>query len=397
MTAVSLLLPACTTHPPQAAQNKFAEMNERLHGYIASEATYTQENLHKHPYADLLSSAEVNGITWQERKYITDALDEFPKRWVLKDLAMVAGPDWLDDHHVAVSVRSYPGWVAKANDQPRIISINLDTGEIKDSGYRGNLQCLNHKGDLMISLDPEPARGIRLRDGLNWYIGTWGKPLQEIKWLGDYFVPKYLCRYVPYGDLIHGSDLHSLPDDAHRILPLLPEHGVLKESIKFENKKLSYPVEIIKADGTLVRLNMDMPFHKLFNYQPWDKSYFLTEEIDRSSITVRPSGQVIHHIPPKIFRFWKSANMFYGIGLGTFKGILWIVISNTKKWRKNGIYLETEKGLLRIDEGEGSRGAVISPNGCRILIHVERGFTFEVKKTAPMGYMLIDLCNTGAK
>ena len=47
--------------------------------------------------------------------------------------------------------------------------------------------------------------------------------------------------------------------------------------------------------------------------------------------------------------------MFYGIGLGTLKGILWIVISNTKKWRKNGIYLETDNGLLRIEEGEGSR------------------------------------------
>jgi hypothetical protein len=249
----------------------------------------------------------------------------------------------------------------------------------------------------MISLDPKPTGLTKFREQLNWYIGTWGKPLQEIQWQRSQFMPTYLCRNFPMGDLIHGPDWKSLPVDAHKILPLLPEHGVLKESINSAYISPSYQLEIIKLDETVIKLNMNMPFYERFYYQPWSNSYFLTQEIDESSITLHPSGKVTHHSPPKIIRYWKAANMFYGIGLGTRKGILWIVISKTKKWRKNGIYLETDKGLFRIEEGEGSRGANISPNGCRILSHVERGFTFEVKKTAPMGYMLIDLCNTGAK
>ena len=209
MTAVSLLLPACA-HPPQLAQKKWAESDKRTHDYIKSQGMDNPENIHNHPYADLLSSAEVNAITWQERKYVTDALDAFSKRWVLKDLTMVTGPRWLDDHHIAVSTRSYPGWVAKDYEPPRIILINIDTGELTDSGYRGDLLCLNHRGDLMISLDPKPTGLKKIRDQLTWLIGTWGEPLQETKWRGDYFVPNYLCRFTPLGDLI----IHGHVDDS---------------------------------------------------------------------------------------------------------------------------------------------------------------------------------------
>jgi hypothetical protein len=397
ITAASLLLPACTTHPPQAVQNKFAEKNNRLHGYIANEGTYTQENLHKHPYADLLSSAEVNDITWQERKYMTDALDAFPKRWVLKDLSMVTGPRWLDDHHVAMSVRSYPGWVAKSNEPPRIISVNLDTGVITNSGYRGDLLCLNHKGDLMISLNPKPTGLTKFRDELNWYAGTWGQPLQEIKWQGGHFVPKYLCRFFPLGDLIHGPDWRSLPPGAHRMFPLLPEHGVLKESVKIKDDAALYLLDLIRNDGLAFRLNMPKPLDTDFKYQLWDNSYFYTQVANKPSITVYPSGESVFHDPPRLLKFWAHSHLSQVIGYGTKLGVLWTVASFSKKWRNQGIYLETNKGLIRIEEGEAGLGIVISPNGCRILSFVERGETYAKKRTGPMGHILIDLCNTGAK
>lgn len=395
IAAASLLLPSCA-QLPQAAQKKSAESDKRFHDYIESQRIYTPENPNKNPYADLLSSAEVNDITWQERKYMTDALDAFPKRWVLKDLSMVTGPRWLDDHHIAVSTRSYPGWVAKDYEPPRIISINIDTGAITDSGYRGDLLCLNHKGDLMISLDPKPTGLKKIRNQLNWLIGTWGEPLQETKWRGDYFLPKYLCRFYPFGDLIHGPDWRSLPPDAYQIIPLLPEHGVLKESVKINDDAASYTLDLITNDGLNFKLNMPKPLDTNFKYQLWDNSYFYTQVANKPSFTVYPSGKEIFHDPPRLLKFWAHLHLSQVIGYGTKLGVLWTVASFSKKWRNQGIYLETNKGLIRIEEGEAGLGIVISPNGCRILSFVERGETYAKKRTGPMGHMLIDLCNTGA-
>jgi hypothetical protein len=394
ITAVSLLLPACA-HPPQLAQNKWAESDKRFLDYLESQGLYTPETIHRHPYADLLSSAEVNGITWQERKYMTEALDQFPKRWVLKDLSMVTGPRWLDDHHVVVSTRGYPGWIAKANEPPRIISINIDTGKIKESGYFGKLECLNHKGDLMISLDPKLTGLTKFRDELNWYIGTWGEPLKEIPWRGD-FIPRYLCRYAPYGDLIYGSDWQSLPVGANRVFPLLPEHGVLKESITFKNNSRGYQLEMIKADGTIMIRNISMPLDDYFTYQPWDSGYFNSEIANKSSFTLYPSGEIFVHQPPRLIKFWTQSQLSQAYAIRTKLGILWVLNSFSKKWRKHGLYLETKNGLLRIEEGRGGIGTYISPNGCRVLSFVERGDTTAKKRIGPMGEMLIDLCNTGA-
>jgi hypothetical protein len=404
IAVASLLFPACAQLPqamqnqfPIKKENKWVESDKRFLDYLESRDLYTDETIHKHPYADLLSSAEVNDITWQERKYITDALDEFPKKWVLNNLDMVSGPRWLDDHHVAVSTRSYPGWVAEANEPPRIISINIDTLDITDLGYRGKLECLNHKGDLMISLDPEPAKGIRLRDGLNWYIGTWGQPLQKIKWEGSHFVPKYLCRYFPYGDLIHGGDWESLPIGAHQIFPLLPEHGVLKESITLKNNYPYYQLEILKTDGTAVIMNISKPVDDYFEYQPWDSSYFYTKVAKNPSVTIYPTGKYLIHHPPRLIKFWTEYRISEADAHGTKLGVLWVLASFSTKWRKHGLYLETKNGLLRVEEGQGGFKTVISPNGCRVLTFVERGDTTAKKRTGPMGYMLIDLCNTGAK
>ena len=134
----------------KAGEKDFAMFRDRVLDEVRAQAP-------ERVYFDLLAGAKKeNKITPHEQKYFIDAFDKFPKRWVMQGFSFDSSPRWLDDKHIAFSTRSSPGWVANMNEPPRIVSINVDTGEMTDSGYRGKLECLNHKGDMMISLDANP-------------------------------------------------------------------------------------------------------------------------------------------------------------------------------------------------------------------------------------------------
>jgi hypothetical protein len=75
-------------------------------------------------------------------------------------------------------------------------------------------------------------------------------------------------------------------------------------------------------------------------------------------------------------------------------GPVWGIKGKFGKWRKQGIFLESAKGLLRIDEGGSPMGIVVSPNGCRILVPLQRGNPW-AKKPEKSSRMIFDLCKSG--
>ena len=337
----------------------------------------------------LLVDKKENEITLEEKKYFSDALDKFPKRWVMQGFAIDSSPRWLDDKHIAFSTRSYP-------EPPRIVSINVDAGEITDSGYRGKLECLNHKSEMMISLDANPISSTKVMDEVSWHSGTWGQSLQLAPSPYKHFMPKYLCKFFPIGKPIELSATDKLiPKDSHQLFPLLPEHGALAENVSYPKISELFPVKLIKPSGTVPRILTSFPDVDNFEYQPWSSSYFFSKRATASSITIYPSGEVVFHELPKLIKYWAHYRFVNAQAYGTKRGMLWATLSETKKWAKHGLYLQTKNELLRIEEGGIGLETVISPNGCRVLTYVERGDITKINRTGQKGHMLIDLCNTG--
>jgi hypothetical protein len=375
-----------------AGEKDFALQRDRM---IAEFRAQMPERL----YSDLIAGErQENAITPQERNYFTDAFDKFPKRWVLQGFAFDSNPRWLDDKHIAFSTRSTPGWVANNNEPPRIVSLNIDTGEMTDSGYRGKLECLNHKAELIVSLDANPISSTKVMDEVSWHSGTWGEPLQVTPSPYKHFMPKYLCKFFPIGKLTEVSATKlTIPEGGHTIFPLLPKHGVLKEDLIRESEFSLLRIKLQKANGSVSRILTSFPDPDNFEYQPWSESYFLSKRATASSITIYPFGEVVFNEPPKLINYWAHYRFVKAQAVGTKAGMLWAAFSETKKWAKHGLYLETKNELLRIEEGGIGLETVISPNGCRVLTYVERGDITAIKRTGQKGHMLIDLCNTGVQ
>ena len=362
---------------------------------ICANSLRSQERLWSEDYSDLISSKGAANATEEERKYFTEELDRFKKHWLRKDFNFQSDLLWLNDKEIAFSTLSYPGWEGSDKDAPRIISLNIDTGEVKDSGYRGELVCLNHKKDLMVRFNPSPEKSLPFEGG-EWLVGKWGEKLRQVERKTEHYIPNYLCQFYPKANSYKIINSNAAPQEMSRIVPLLPEHGNLYEvgfTLQGTPKKDTVTLsELVMPDDKKVGLLTSSVSKKYFNYQAWDESYFDTRVAYQSSITLYPSGKVTYHKPPKLISFWQREAVATYAAYSTRLGILWAPNNIQNAWQKYGIYLETENKLLKIEEGRVSPKSVISPNGCRFLAYIRRGDQRAKIFVARSGYMVIDLC-----
>lgn len=115
-------------------------------------------------FSDLDGSEHSPVFTAAERKLFVDAVGRF-KKHEIPPKYFDGSAFWLDDDHLVFSSREYPGWKAAPDEPPRIVIYDVSTGDIKDSGYRGRLDCLNHLGDFKLRLPTTP-------EGLSFSIKT---------------------------------------------------------------------------------------------------------------------------------------------------------------------------------------------------------------------------------
>ena len=355
----------------------------------------SQERLWSEDYSDLISSKGAANATEEERKYFTEELDRFKKHWLRKDFNFQSDLLWLNDKEIAFSTLSYPGWEGSNKDAPRIVSLNIDTGEVKDSSYRGELVCLNHKRDLMVRFNPSPEKSLPFEGG-EWLVGKWGEQLRQVERKTEHYIPNYLCQFYPKANSYKIINSNEAPLEMSRIVPLLPEHGNLYEvgfTLQGTPKKDTVTLsELVMPDDEKVGLLTSSVSKEYFNYQAWDESYFDTRIAYQSSITLYPSGKVTYHKPPKLISFWQREKVAIYAAYSTRLGILWAPNNIESAWQKYGIYLETENKLIKIEEGRVGPNSVISPNGCRFLAYIRRGDQRAKFFVARSGYMVIDLC-----
>jgi hypothetical protein len=355
----------------------------------------SQERLWSEDYSDLIRSKGVANPTEEERKYFIEELDRFKKHWLRKDFNYQSDLLWLNDKEIAFSTLSYPGWEGSDKDGPRIISLNIDTGEVKDSGYRGELVCLNHKRDLMVRFNPSPEKSLPFEGG-EWLVGQWGEKLTQVERKSEHFISNYLCQFYPLGDTHKTITSYIAPQEMNRTIPLLPEHGMLKETILINNelnkKEIKYLNKLITPDRTEILLALGRVSIKYFNYLDWDNSYFDTRLSNDLSIALYPNGKIKYYKPPKLIAFWQWAKDATYAAYRTRLGILWVPNYITNASSKFGIFLEYENKLIKIEQGRVGASTDISPNGCRVLAYIKRDDPVEKIQAARRGYMVMDLC-----
>lgn len=330
-------------------------------------------------FGELEGSEHSPTFTAAERKLFVDAVSRFrthqiPVRY------FNGSAHWLDDEHLVFSSREYPGWKAQPDEPPRIVVYNVASGEIRDSGYRGRLDCLNHLGDLMLML---PIRREDLGFSPNnyrWFIGRWGQPLKEIEHEPRSFVPTYLCRYVPHAQPILRYSPDVKKGDGGKVIPLLPCHGELYESvIKQENNLVNY-LHLVKEDGTTVFIrNSKVRIYRLV-FHRWSNEYFESGSTAVPPTTLKLTGEHKVHPLPHLISYWDKSNVGAGAGYASREGLLWAIRTARGLWRKQGVYLDTGKELIRVEEGAIAGPIQVSPDGCKAFWESLRGDPFELNK-----------------
>ncbi len=345
-------------------------------------------------FDDLIGSENSLDFSAAERALFVDAPDRYKKYEIPKSL-INSGLYWLDNERMALSTRQYGGWVAQPDEPSRIISYNVRTGEIVDSGYRGKLRCLNHLGDLLIYQPAKNSATYFDPESYQWLAGKWGKPLEKVEYVRTTFVSNYLCRFVPYGPLIFGSPPEQLPPDAAKITPLLPQHGAMKETVTRKDGELEEKLFLISPDGKTTFLRNKRLSHFNFIYQPWNDAYFEAGTSLGEPRTTFLSGEQKIHPLPRLIRFWEKKQGASAGGFSARPGMIWVVQQGSGYWRKQGLYLETGKELIRIEAGNGSSPIKTSPDGCRMFVSLMRGDLFSNRNTYHSA--VIDVCEESNK
>ncbi len=323
-----------------------------------------------------------------------DALNRF-KKYVIPESLKRDSTYWLGNDRIAFSSREYPGWKAKPDELSRIISYNIVTGEIVDSGYRGWLYCLNHQGDLLIG-QPEKGSGevLKLKD-FQWLTGKWGQPLRRIDYLDNSSTIRHRCIFAPYGDPIYRYPPEELKLDAAMVTPLMPEHGAIRETVVRLNSQLQDAVFLIKPNGERVQISNRRPNYLQLLFQPWDESYFEVNLLPDEPRVIYPSGKTLTHPIPPLFLDWKKSIQSSVAPSPSRKGIVWRIQQNRWNWRKQGIYLQSDEGLLRIEDGHPFSFLQTSPDGCRIHTSGVRGDFYSHDNQR--FNVVIDLCKENGK
>jgi len=339
----------------------------------------------------LVKSSQSFHVTPEEKARFVEASDRFKKYEIPKKID-IRSVYWLDNERLAFSSRKYPGWEAEPNEMSRVITYNVTTGEITDSGYRGVLKCLNHLGDMLLAQsEKESGALIKLKE-YRWFNGKWGQSLKPIEYAEYSYITNHLCSLVPEGDPIFAIPPEKQPPGFANVMPLLPEHGALETTvIRNDQGHIEDQLHLIKPDGKRILIGNLGLNRFYFTYLPWTETYLETEVTPHIPRLISPSGEVSSPILPVLLQVWGMTIGGYATSYVTRVGMLWGVQLWRHYWRKQGIFLQTNEGLLRIEVGRHSGPIMISPNGCMVNVDVVRG---DSSRAAPRSQIsvVINVC-----
>jgi hypothetical protein len=338
---------------------------------VAATSTAAAENI-----TALVKGTQSFHLTPEEKALFVEASDRFKKYEIPKSI-LTNDVFWLDNDHLAMSSRQYPGWEAKPEEMSRIISYNVTNSQITDSGYRGIIRCINHLGDVLITQEEKESLISKSFESYTWLSGKWGSDLAPTHPPKNSFVPSYLCRFASYGTLNKRIGPNGNEFLRESITPLLESHGGVEEVSETKNDKTKTVAHLIKESGEKILLSHRHLNYLSFIYMPWQTSYFEATSAPPEPIAFSPGGKTEFHRLPMLLSIWHQFIHTSVAADPSKRGILWTVQQRKGFWRKQGIFLQLDSELLRVEEGQALSNLKSSPNGCRIHARVFRGDPFK--------------------
>jgi hypothetical protein len=318
------------------------------------------------PLSQALAAYPVE-ITAEDRTQFTDELDKYPRK-ILPDVKWsqtVFG--WVDNTHIALSVRETPdGWKAKDGELARIIIIDTDTNAITDSPYRGELMCLT-QGKMVVRQPLDGQSMLNHRKDDLFLSGVWGQELKPMEWKNGDFLAQWSCERQPYRTSIRTN----LEVQDRK---LLPGHGTLRFPSQWSmtgNPKDLPPVEWLDDSGKVINRwsssSLGVPLVDSLIYLPWLDSYW--NSTANGSTMFRPMDNIESQAKPKLLIWWENNNVGGGGARFVKGGALWDFMGKVEYWRRQGLYMQSANGLIRVDDGQWriSKYLHVSPDGCRIV------------------------------
>jgi hypothetical protein len=329
-------------------------------------------------------------LTAEEKALFTEATDRFKKYEIPKSIK-ISSVFWLDNDHLVFTALKYPGWEINRDEMPRIITYNVTTGEIADSGYRGQVRCLNHLGDILIKQEVISTSKENKKKEYKWIRGKWGYELEDFQQPENTFISLYRCNFSSYGTLSKQAGNNGYEFKRVMNTPLLEFHGELEEIEHTIGSEKIFIAQLIKPSGKRVFIRDRHISRVYFTYLPWSDSYFESRATPPDPISFTPTGAVQVHYPPKILAIWNKSIYASVAAYSSGKGILWVVQQGKNYWRKQGIFLNDKSDLFRIELGQALSDLKCSPDGCRIYARVYRGDPFKNPGNHDT-ILIIDLC-----
>lgn len=340
--------------------------------------------------ASMTTNVQSVYLTSFEKSLFTEASSRF-KKYIIPNSIQSGGAFWLDNERLVMSSRKYLSWEAQPDEMSRVILYNVITGTISDSGYRGIVRCLNHLGDVLISQEEKESGISKTWASYKWLTGQWGHELTPIQPLHNAFVPSYLCRFASYGSLVKRAGPQGVEFFREITTPLLESHGFVEELQHTANNQIEAVARLIKPSGQKIPLQYRRLSHLELTYMPWRDSYFEASATPPEPISFSPDGVVeIHHLP-KLLSIWDALIRASVAANPSKLGTIWVVQQGEGLWRKQGIFLQLNSDLMRIEEGQALGDLKSSPDGCRIHVRVYRGNPFKRIQTN-FTTIVIDLC-----
>lgn len=310
-------------------------------------------------------------ITPEDRAQFTEALDKYPRKELPRVKWTPTVYAWIDNTHVALSVRETPdGWKAKDGELARIIVIDTDTNTISDSPYHGELMCFSYVLGRVVVRQPLDGQSMlnHRKDDI-FLAGKWGQALQPLEWKNGDFLAQWSCERLPYV-----TKLNSNTDVADR--KLLPGHGTLRypNGRSLAASPTNHPVtEWLDDSGKVIGQwnyqDASIPLNDRFYFLPWERAYW--NSATNTSALYRNEGTLEWITHPQLLLGWKRNNVGDSGGWRVRPGTLWDFVGKVGYWRRQGLYLQADTGLIRVDDGQWSIPDTlsVSPNGCRIVGH----------------------------
>lgn len=325
-------------------------------------------------------------FTDAERALFVDA----PRMFPIKKLGNYdpSNPAWFDEDRLIFSTgKTADGWRTRpkgskdAPEPPKIVLLNVRTGVLEVTQYRGIMQCYAD-GNLVLTAHPDaqPDNGDSTprphRQGSKYWYGRFGEKLQRVP--DEILVPGFSpVSCLPFwfesaqGERIE-TGVKRGPDVRYRYVPLRHEDGVLKIP---QGKYITNSPLIIYRDThgqeTEIRSKAEIATAGM-RYMPYTQQYLIGE--NHSGIFARfllrkgeltPAPQSPLPIPGYYY-----TDLVRG-------GVVHAHMSDPAYWRRQGIYWVHNGKTYRLDDQNIVAVAGASVNGCRYAYSRSPGYAWD--------------------